>query len=105
LAWLALLALLALTVTFAYQPLGSFNGPLSLVIAATKALVVGVVFMELRPQRPLMIAAAAAGLCWLAILLWLASADFSRRTLVPAPVGTQDRVWQSGDNAFGHKVQ
>ena len=81
-SWLALLALLGLTVTLAYQPLGALNGPISLAIAATKALIVGAVFMELRHRRPLTIAAAAVGVCWLAILLWLAATDFTRRPML-----------------------
>src|SRR5207248_11525207 len=78
-SWIALVALLGLTLTLAYQPLGALNGPLSLGIAAAKALVVAVVFMELRKCRPLIVAAAAAGVTFLAILFWLASTDFSRR--------------------------
>jgi cytochrome c oxidase subunit 4 len=89
-SWLALVALLGLTVTSAYQPLGAFNGPLSLLIAAGKALIVAIVFMELRERHPLRIAAAAAGMCWLAILLWVASADFTMRLDVPrTPVSEQ----------------
>jgi len=85
-AWLALLALLGLTVTLAYQPLGALNGPLAFTIATIKALVVGIVFMELRQRRPLAIAAAAVGVCWLFVLLWLASTDFTRRTIIHADV-------------------
>lgn len=79
LSWAALIALLATTVTLAYQPLGSLNGPVALTIATLKALIVAAVFMELRPSRPLTLAVACAGLCWLAILLWLSSADFNWR--------------------------
>ena len=80
---LALLALLALTVTLAYQPLGRFNGPIALTIAATKALIVAAIFMELRERRPLMLAFAGAGVFWLGILLWLSSTDFTRRASFP----------------------
>jgi cytochrome c oxidase subunit 4 len=90
-SWLALVALLGLTVTLAYQPLGMFNGPIALVIATAKALVVAAIFMELRDRRPLTLAFAGAGVCWLAILLWLASMDFSRRHDFPPSLGT-DRV-------------
>jgi cytochrome c oxidase subunit 4 len=75
----ALLGLLAITVTLAYQPLGPLNGPVAVTIATLKALVVAAVFMELRPSRPLALAVACAGLCWLAILFWLSSADFNWR--------------------------
>jgi cytochrome c oxidase subunit 4 len=78
-AWLALLALLALTVVGAYQPLGAFNTVLALTIAAGKALLVALIFMELRRDRPVTIAAAGAGFFWLGIMLWLALADFVTR--------------------------
>jgi cytochrome c oxidase subunit 4 len=83
LSWIALLVLLGVTVMLAYQPLGSFNGPIALTIATVKALVVAAIFMELRERRPLTLAFAGAGLCWLAVLLWLASTDFTRRPGFP----------------------
>src|SRR5262249_44214395 len=79
LAWLALLALLGLTVFGAYQPLGAVNTVLALTIAVIKALIVAAIFMELRRGSALTIAFAAAGFFWLGILLWLAFADFSTR--------------------------
>ena len=93
LSWVALIALLGLTVTLAYQPLGMFNGPIALSIATVKALIVAAIFMELRERRPLTLAFAGAGVFWLAILLWLASTDFTRRaafppTLAEPPVAT-----------------
>ena len=81
--WAALMALLGLTVTLAFQPLGAFNTPAALAIAAVKALLVSSVFMELRERRPLVIAFAAAGFFWLAILLWLGGADFLTRPEFP----------------------
>jgi cytochrome c oxidase subunit 4 len=78
-----LLLLLGLTVTLAYQPMGSLNTPVALVIAAGKALLVVAVFMELREGRPLLTAFAAAGFFWLAILLWLGGADFLTRPPFP----------------------
>jgi hypothetical protein len=35
------------------------------------------IFMELRERRPLIVAFACAGFFWLAILMWLAFADFT----------------------------
>jgi cytochrome c oxidase subunit 4 len=75
--------LLGITVTLAYQPLGRFNGPIALTIATIKTLIVAAIFMELRDRRPLTLAFAGAGLFWLAVLLWLASADFTRRPGFP----------------------
>jgi cytochrome c oxidase subunit IV len=81
--WLALLGLLGITVFGAYQPLGTFNTVLALAIAATKALMVATVFMELRRGSALTIAFAGAGFFWLGILFWLALSDFATRPNVP----------------------
>jgi cytochrome c oxidase subunit 4 len=86
LSWLALLALLGLTVFMAYRPLGTFNFPIALTIAAAKALIVAAVFMELRDRRGLTIAFAAAGVFWLSILLWLAGSDYFTRPEFPPPL-------------------
>ncbi|MCW5687051.1 MAG: cytochrome C oxidase subunit IV family protein [Pseudolabrys sp.] len=86
LSWLALLGLLGLTVLMAYQPLGGFNFPVALTIAAAKALIVAAVFMELRDRCGLTIAFAAAGVFWLSILLWLAGTDYFTRPEFPPPL-------------------
>lgn len=90
-SWIALCALLALTVTLAYQPLGAFNMPIALTIAALKVLIVAAIFMELRERRPLLMVFASAGLCWLAVLIWLASTDFIWRSGFP-PIATGDKT-------------
>lgn len=82
-SWAGLLALLALTVFGAYQPLGWFNTGLALTIALGKALIVLAIFMELRERNALTIAFAGAGFFWLAIMLWLALADFVTRPNFP----------------------
>ncbi|MBO4224391.1 cytochrome C oxidase subunit IV family protein [Bradyrhizobium neotropicale] len=79
-AWLVLLALLALTVGLSYVPLGNGNAMIALSIAALKAAVVAAVFMELWHRGPRTLIFAAAGLFWLAILLWLGLMDFLTRT-------------------------
>jgi cytochrome c oxidase subunit 4 len=79
-SWLALLALLALTVTLAYRPLGAFNMVAALAIGTIKAAIVAAVFMELRRRGSQTLIFAAAGLFWLGILLWLGSMDFLTRT-------------------------
>jgi cytochrome c oxidase subunit IV len=82
-SWLALLGLLALTVSIAYLPIGTFNTPVALSIALVKGLIVAAIFMELRDDRTLALAAAVAGFYWLAILLWLSFADFLTRPNFP----------------------
>jgi cytochrome c oxidase subunit 4 len=79
-AWLALLLLLALTVTLAYVPLGNFNSGIALTVAVIKAVIVGAVFMELRHRGARTYIFAAAGLFWLGLLLWLGMMDFLTRT-------------------------
>lgn len=79
-AWLALLALLALTVTLAYLPLGAGNAIVALTIGTIKAGLVAAIFMELRHRGGLTLVFAGAGLFWLGILLWLGSMDFLTRT-------------------------
>jgi cytochrome c oxidase subunit 4 len=78
-SWLALLALLTLTVSLAYVPFGTFNFALSIVIAAAKAIIVAAFFMELRDRGPRLLIFAGAGLFWLGIMLWLGMMDFVTR--------------------------
>lgn len=78
-AWLGLLALLALTVTLAYMPLGAANAVVALTIGTIKAGLVAAIFMELRHRNGLTLIFAGAGLFWLWILLWLGSMDFMTR--------------------------
>ena len=85
LSWLGLMALLAITVTLAYLPLGSANTVIALSVATLKALLIAAVFMELRERGGIMIAFAGAGFFWLAILLWLAFADYVTRPDFPPP--------------------
>jgi cytochrome c oxidase subunit 4 len=82
-SWAALLALLALTVFSAYQPLGTFNTVVAMTIALVKALIVLAIFMELRRHSALTVAFASAGFFWLAIMLWLALGDYVTRPNFP----------------------
>jgi cytochrome c oxidase subunit 4 len=71
--------LLTATTASAFIPLGSFNLPVSLAIAVTKALVVLLFFMELRASPALVRAFAAAGFFWLLIMIVLTGADYWHR--------------------------
>ena len=73
--WLALMLLVTLTLGLAYVPLGSLNLPIALAIAAAKALLVAVMFMELRLARPFIVLAASAGVVWLLIMFTLTFSD------------------------------
>jgi cytochrome c oxidase subunit 4 len=88
--WLALMVLLALTTGLAFVPLGTANLFISLAIAAAKALLVLIVFMELKGSSGLIRAAAAAGFFWLAIMIALTTADYTHRTDVRVPLDKVD---------------
>ena len=84
--WIALMLLLAATTALAFAPLGSATIFVSLAIAAAKALLVLIIFMELKASTGLVRAFAAAGFFWLAILFAMTMADYSHRRDVPAPI-------------------
>lgn len=85
LAWIVLLALLALSAASAWLRLGWINGAINLGIALAKALLVLVVFMRLRRAHSLLRLTAVVGLCALVLLFALAGADYATRTEVRAP--------------------
>lgn len=78
-AWACLCALLATTCTLAYVPLGKGNLPLSLVIAAIKAALVGAIFMHLSEHNVLNRLAAFVGPIWVFIMFVLLGADYFTR--------------------------
>jgi cytochrome c oxidase subunit 4 len=86
-SWLGLLALLALTVVLAYQPLGVLNTPAAMLIAWCKALLITAVFMELRGGTTLARVFACAGVLWLAVMFWLSFADYATRPNFPSAGG------------------
>ncbi|QKC83600.1 cytochrome C oxidase subunit IV family protein [Mesorhizobium sp. NZP2077] len=70
-AYSGLLALLGLTVGSSFLDLGGLNSALNLVIAAGKAAIIAVLFMQLTGEGILpRLAVAATGL-WLAVLFGL----------------------------------
>jgi cytochrome c oxidase subunit 4 len=79
LIWAALMVLLALTLSFAYVPLGAANTPIALGIGATKAGLVVWLFMELAKSSALKRLAAATGLLWLCVMFTLTLADVLAR--------------------------
>ncbi|MBO9602765.1 MAG: cytochrome C oxidase subunit IV family protein [Novosphingobium sp.] len=79
LAWIGLIALLALTVGLAFLPLGAAKPAAAYLIATAKAALVLWYFMELRREGGLPRLAAGAGFVWLSVLLVLTAADFLSR--------------------------
>jgi cytochrome c oxidase subunit 4 len=58
----------------------------SLTVAAAKALLVLLLFMELKAGNALIRAFAAAGFFWLMIMIALTAADYTHRTDVRVPL-------------------
>ena len=77
--FLGLLALLALTATCAFLPIGQWNIIVALAIAGSKTGLVVLFFMEMRKEKALIRIASGVGLVWLLILLILALSDFTSR--------------------------
>jgi cytochrome c oxidase subunit 4 len=77
--YVILLALLILTVVFAHAPLGPWNTPVALGIAAVKTVLVGWIFMEVREASGLLRIAPWFGISWLAVLVGLSLSDYLTR--------------------------
>lgn len=90
--WGALMLLLALTTGLAFVPLGSAQLGVSLAIACTKALLVLLLFMELKASSGLVRVFAAAGFFWLLIMIGLTSADYTHRADQRVPVDTPRQI-------------
>ncbi len=82
----AILIVLALATTgIAFLDLGRFNTVAAFVIAGIKATLVILYFMHIKYERRLTFVFAAAGFCWLAILIVLTFGDYFTRGWLPAP--------------------
>ncbi|MDQ6801501.1 MAG: cytochrome C oxidase subunit IV family protein [Acidobacteriota bacterium] len=79
---MALLILLAATAAFAKINLGPWNTPIAMAIAASKALLVILIFMEVRISPRLIWLTAAIGFFWLAILVVAVNIDVATRVAV-----------------------
>ncbi len=79
LVWLALLALLAVTVASAFLPLGWANTPVNLAISVTQAALVMLFSMHLRAAHPLIKIIAVIGFFGIAILIILSLFDVLTR--------------------------
>jgi cytochrome c oxidase subunit 4 len=79
LVWGALMLLVLLTLSLAYVPLGRFNLPVGLLIAGAKAVLIGVVFMELRVARSFIRLAAVTAFLFIAVMYLLTFNDLITR--------------------------
>jgi cytochrome c oxidase subunit 4 len=90
----ALLLLAGLSLALRFAHLGTTGLFVALVIAAVKAVLVAVVFMELWRERPTARFAFGAGLSLFALLVGLVVADVVTRAIPPLsnPPGTAQRA-------------
>ncbi|HZK91780.1 MAG TPA: hypothetical protein VFC56_16690 [Stellaceae bacterium] len=87
LAWVLLMALLAIEFGAAFTPLGRSARPFVLIPAVLMVAVVGTLFMRVGRGVTIVRLFAAAGLLWLGILLGLGSLDPLTRTDYPVQTG------------------
>jgi cytochrome c oxidase subunit 4 len=92
--WLTLMVLAALSLGLRFAHLGSLGMLAALGIAAVKAVLVGLVFMELAFEKPSIRFAFAAGLFMIGLMLALMIADVVTRADPPLqdPPGTEPRA-------------
>jgi cytochrome c oxidase subunit IV len=77
--YLTLMVLLVVTAVASKAPLGAFQTPVALVIAAAKTALVFLFFMQLWFRRGLIRVFAVAGFFWLAIIGILTFCDYLTR--------------------------
>jgi len=89
----ALLALAGLSLALRYAHLGAFGLPVAMIIAAAKAVLVAVFFMEILVERVTVRLAMSTGIVLVGILLALIAADILTRETPPLsnPPGTEPR--------------
>lgn len=82
LVYLALAALLGLTVAVAFLDLGAWNTVLSVGFAGAKALLVAAFYMHLKEGGGMVRLFAKAAFLWLALLVVLTLADYVTRPVL-----------------------
>jgi cytochrome c oxidase subunit 4 len=75
----ALLVLLAATVAAAHVPFGAWSATVALSIAAAKTVLIGLYFMHLRVDPPLVRLFSIAGMVWLLLLFAIGMSDYATR--------------------------
>ncbi len=81
LVWVVLMCLTALTAGLSTINFHQWSGPIAMLIATTKALVVCLFFMHVRYSPKLTWLVVIAGLFWLGILLVLSMSDYVTRQI------------------------
>jgi cytochrome c oxidase subunit 4 len=83
--FVALIALVALTIGAAFLDFGPFSLPIALTIASIKALLILLYFMHVRYSSHVSWVYAGAGFFWLIILIVLTLSDYLSRGPVLPP--------------------
>ena len=81
-SFVALMALLALTVGANFLNLGPFNVVVAMLIAAAKAGLIILFFMEVRYSHPIVWVFATAGFLWLLLMFVMMMSDYSTRSWI-----------------------
>jgi cytochrome c oxidase subunit 4 len=87
LVYIALIALMGLTLGLSYINFKGFNTPISLTIAAAKAVLVVLYFMHAKRSSGLHRILAMVGVFWLGMLTVLVLADYRSRDWLMLPGG------------------
>lgn len=77
--YIALMALLAITVASTFVPLGPGNSLVNLAIAVAKVALIGAIFMHLRQARMLVLLAVAVLILWIAFMYGFTLNDYHTR--------------------------
>jgi len=77
--YVALLALVGLTVVVAHIKTGPFAFPIAMTVAFVKAFIIVAIFMHLKDEVPLIRLFAMTALLWLAILFSILMCDYLTR--------------------------
>jgi len=79
LAWIALVALGAVSLGSAYLPLGAGNVAVNLLIAVVMAIVLAVFLMDLQNAKTLIRVVAVTGVFWMIFMFVLTFSDYLSR--------------------------
>ena len=85
LVWIALLALLVITLGVSYAGLGAWSTALSFLVSAAKTALIAWYYMHLKREKGMTRIFAVAGVAWLVILFSLALSDYVSRGWLPYP--------------------
>ena len=83
--WAALMLLTALTAWLSFYDLGRWSLLVAMLIAGTKATLVGLFFMHIKYSDPVERVAALVGIFWLLVMFALTGSDYLTRHLLTGP--------------------